>query len=88
MVQNWLFGQLPADDVQLVVSVIPGTDNGNLTASAPQSTPAGQPFTITLTYNEPALQPGDTWFGLVEYGADARHPANAGSLLVRIDRTG
>jgi hypothetical protein len=87
MVQNWLLGQPPADDVELVVSVVPGTDNGNLSVSAPQTVPAGQPFTIGLAWNEPAMNPGSTWFALVEYGADAKRPSNAGSLLVRISRT-
>ena len=28
----------------------------------------------------------DAWFALVEYGSDKQHPANAGSLLVKLTR--
>ena len=89
LVRNWQGSLAGIDDIQLAVSVIPGTDNGNLTVTGPASTVgAGQPFSIGLSWNEPALEPGDVWFALVEYGSDAKHPNNAGSLLVRLDRTG
>jgi subtilisin family serine protease len=87
MVQNWLFGQVP-DDVELAVTVVPGADNGNLTVTGPQSVSAGQPFDLTLSWNEPGLDPGETWFALVELGSDRKHPSNVGSLLVKIARTG
>lgn len=85
MVQNWLTGQV-LDDVKLTAVVIPGTDNGNLTVSAPKSVPADTPFDITLSWNEPALAAGTTWFALVEFGSSPAKPNNAGSLLVRINR--
>jgi subtilisin family serine protease len=89
LVQNWQSGPTGVDDVQLTASVIPGTDNGNLTVAGPSgSVPAGQPFDITLAWNEPQLEPGDAWFALVEYGTDGRHPNNAGSLLVKLARSG
>jgi subtilisin family serine protease len=89
LVQNWQSGLTGVDDVQLTASVIPSTDNGNLTVTGPSgSIPAGQPFDITLSWNEPQLEPGDAWFALVEYGTDRRHPNNAGSLLVAITRSG
>ena len=87
LVQNWLLGQAPADDVELVASVVPGTDNGNLSVTGPKSAAAGQPFNLTLTWNEPAMHAGSTWFALVDLGSDRKHPGNAGSLLVRINRT-
>jgi subtilisin family serine protease len=87
LVQNWASSPSLIDDVQLTAAVIPGTDNGNLTATGPSgSIPAGQPFNVTLAWNEPQLEVGDAWFALVEYGADRRHPNNAGSLLVKIER--
>ncbi|HYJ85660.1 MAG TPA: S8 family peptidase [Pyrinomonadaceae bacterium] len=88
LVQNWASSPALIDTIELTAAVIPGTNNGNLTATGPSTTiPAGQPFDILLTWNEPALAAGDYWFALVEYGADSRHPNNAGSLLVRINRT-
>jgi hypothetical protein len=87
MVQNWLSGRV-LDDVTLVVSLVPGTDAGNLTATGPKTAPAGSAFDVTLAWNEPALAVGDTWFGLVALGSDKRNPGNVGSLLVKLTRTG
>ena len=88
LVQNWASSPALIDTIELTAAVIPGTNNGNLFVTGPSSTvPAGQPFDITLSWNIPTLAVGEYWFALVEYGADSRHPNNAGSLLVRINRT-
>ncbi|HSO00946.1 MAG TPA: S8 family serine peptidase, partial [Gaiellaceae bacterium] len=86
LVQNWL--GMGANEVDLVASVIPGTDEGNLTVSGPASAPAGTPFDLTLAWNEPDLDAGETWFALVELGSDRRNPSNAGALFVKLSRTG
>lgn len=89
LVQNWASSAALIDTIELTAAVIPGTDNANLFVTGPTSTvPAGQPFEIGLTWNIPAMAVGEYWFGLAEYGADSRHPNNAGSLLVRINLTG
>ena len=87
-VQNWLTGGTVIDEVDLVAAVVPGTSAGNLTASGPKSVAAKTPFDVTLAWNEPGLDPGEAWFGLVELGADRKNPANAGSLFVKLKRTG
>ena len=88
MVQNWLTGQ-GIDNVDLAVAVVPGTDNGNLTVTGPTTqVAAGTPFDLRLAWNEPNMAVGDAWFALVEYGSDKQHPTNAGSLLVKLERTG
>jgi hypothetical protein len=84
LVQNWLgFG---LDDVKLVTAVIPGQSFGNLTATGPKSVAANTPFDVTVTWREPKLTPGQTWFGLVELGSDKQHPNNAKALFVKIER--
>jgi subtilisin family serine protease len=84
VVQNWLgFG---LDDVKLVTAVIPGQSAGNLTVTGPRSVPANTPFDVTVTWREPALDAGETWFGLVELGSDKKHPNNAKALFVKIER--
>jgi subtilisin family serine protease len=88
LVQNWNSSAALIDTIELTAAVIPGTNNGNLLVTGPSSVAAGQPFPITLSWNEPSLAAGDYWFALVEYGADARHPNNAGSLLVKLNRIG
>ena len=86
MVQNWLTGQ-GLDDIELTVAAVPGTDSGNLTATGPaDAIPANTPFDVSLAWNEPRLGVGESWFGLVEYGSDAAHPTDAGSVLVQLSR--
>jgi hypothetical protein len=86
LVQNWL--GTGVNEVDIVASVIPGTNAGNLTVSGPASAPADTPFDITLAWNEPAMAAGETWFALVELGSDKKNPSNAGSMFVKIARTG
>ncbi|MGH3713334.1 MAG: S8 family serine peptidase [Micromonosporaceae bacterium] len=86
MVQNFLTGQ-GLDDVRLETAVVPGTDSGNLTVTGPSGkVPAGSTIDVMLAWNEPDLAPGTTWFALVRLGSDADHPANVGTLLVRLTR--
>lgn len=84
VVQNWL--GLGASNIELVTAVIPGQNAGNLTVTGPRSVPAGTPFDVTVTWREPALDSGETWFGLVELGSDKQHPNNAKALFVTIKR--
>ncbi len=86
MVQDWLTGRPPQDDVVLQAVVIPGTNNGNLTVSGPGSVPAGTAFNARVFWNEPAMQAGDVWFGLAELASAPGAPANVGVLLVKIVR--
>jgi subtilisin family serine protease len=84
VVQNWL--GLGASNVKLSTAVIPGTDNGDLTVTGPRSAKAGTPFDVTVTWRQPAMDPGETWYGLVEFGSDRKHADNAKALFVKIRR--
>src|SRR4051794_24281970 len=87
MVQNWATGQ-GLDDIDLAVAVVPGADNGNLTVQGPATAvPANTPFDVGLSWNVPTMAVDDSWFALIEYGSDRTHPANAGSVLVKLSRT-
>jgi subtilisin family serine protease len=86
LVQNW--AGTGANDVDIVASVVPGTNAGNLTVSGPATAPANTPFDVTLRWNVPTMAAGETWFALVELGSDKKNPSNAGSLFVKIARTG
>jgi subtilisin family serine protease len=86
LVQNWATGQ-GLDDIDVTIATVPGTNNGNLTATGPGgAVPARTPFDLTLAWNEPKLAVGESWFALVEYGSDQTHPTNAGSVLVQLNR--
>jgi hypothetical protein len=84
LVQNWL--GLGVSDITVSTAVIPATDSGNLTVTGPRSVKAGTPFDVTLTWREPALDAGETWYGLVEFGSDRQHADNAKALFVKIRR--
>ena len=73
--------------VSLVAAVVPGTDARNLTVSGPRTAATGASYDLTLSWNVPTMQVGETWFGLVELGSDRKSPGNAGSLFVRPERT-
>ena len=83
LVENWAGG---LSNVKLATAVIPGQSAGNLTATGPRSVAADTPFNVTLTWNEPGMDVGETWYGLVELGSDKKHPNNAKSLFVKIER--
>ncbi|MGH2698672.1 MAG: S8 family serine peptidase [Actinomycetota bacterium] len=87
MVQNWLTGQ-GLDDVSLVAATIPGTDEGNLTVKGPGGVvQAGAEYDVSLEWDEPTMEPGTTWFALVQLRSDDRAPdGNAGSMFVTIER--
>ena len=84
VVQNWL--GLGASNIELVTAVIPGQSAGNLSVTGPRSVPANTPFDVTVTWREPSLDSGETWFGLVELGSDKKHPNNAKALFVTVKR--
>lgn len=84
LTQNWLSGQV-VDEVNLLASVVPGTDEGNLTVTAdPTSFSAGQDFDLTYSWNVASLEPGEAWFGLVELGSGPGSVADVGSISVSL----
>jgi hypothetical protein len=86
MVMNYLTGQV-LDDVTLQTVVIPPADNGNLTVTGPVgSVPAGESFPVELSWDEPGLQPGSAWFGLVRLSSRPDRAGDVGTLLVQLTR--
>lgn len=88
MVINYTTG-LVIDNVTLQTVLIPPVDNGNLTVAGPGgSVPAGESFPVTLSWDEPALQPGTSWFALVRLSSRPDRAGDVGSLLVQLNRVG
>ncbi len=87
MVQNWLTGQV-VDEVDLAVSVVPGTDAGNLDVTGPKQVAADEEFDVTFTWDVESLEPGEVWFGLVELGSSRRATADVGSMLFTLRNPG
>lgn len=87
MAQNWAAGDNPPDEVVLRYGVV-REDNGNLTASGPSAVPARQPFTITLDWALPELEPQDVYYGAAQIGTDPANPANVGFVNLDLLYTG
>ena len=75
----------PPDDVTLVTAVV-GADAGNLSVTGPTSVPAGELYDVRVYWDEPAMESGETWYGVITLGSDPAHPGNIGSIPVTIYR--
>jgi uncharacterized repeat protein (TIGR01451 family) len=85
LVQNWQASDAPPDIVILSHAVVAG-DNGNLTVEEQGAIPAGQSFGVRVFWNEPALQPFETWYGAISLGTDPANPGNLGTIFVNLVR--
>ncbi len=65
LVQNWAGSGAATDDLTLMTAVVEPGDDGNLTVSGPTTIIPNQEFSVDLTYNVPAAQPGDRYYGAV-----------------------
>ncbi|TDE15825.1 S8 family serine peptidase [Jiangella asiatica] len=86
LVQNW-DASAPGgtDTVTLGTAVVAG-DAGNLTVEGPASQPQGEPFTVRAFYDEPELDPGETWYGAIALGSSPDSPGDIGLLPVTVTR--
>jgi len=84
--QNWEASAVGASDLVKVVSgaFVPG-DEGNMIVTGPQTVPAGQPFDVTLEWNESDMVDGEYWFGSFTLGTSARAPGDIGTVNVRLE---
>ncbi|MCZ6727355.1 MAG: hypothetical protein O7A98_08360, partial [Acidobacteria bacterium] len=57
-------------------------------ATGPAITPAGQPFDLDVSWNEPAMKAEQFWFGSLAIGTDSGNPGNLGSIGVDIEILG
>ncbi|MDP3893159.1 Ig-like domain-containing protein [Nocardioides sp.] len=86
LVQNWEASDVGAVDTVEVHHAVVYGDEGNLSVAGPTSVPANEPFTLEVSWNEPALEPGDTWVGAVTLGSSAGDPENLGTVPVTLNR--
>jgi len=82
-VLNYEESATPPDDVLLGVTLVGA---GNLTATGPDSVLANEPYDVRVFWNEPAMEAGETWYGLIALGSDADHPGNIGAIPLNIHR--
>lgn len=86
VVENWTPSANAPDLIRLVTAVVPGADLGNFDVSGPAAVPAGQPFSVDVSWNEPMMMTGDIWYGLFDVGSSAATPGNVGPVRVSIEK--
>ncbi len=84
LVQNWTGSASQPDDIDVLDVAVPSAASGNFGASGPNSRPAGALWDLELSWNEPAMEEGDLWFGIVEIGTSAGSPGDLGTIAVEI----
>lgn len=87
LVQSWSASASAPDAGALSISVVAG-DAGNMWVEGPSSVGAGEPFSLRVYWDEPALEAGATWYGGFTIGTDAANPGNIGTILVTLNRHG
>jgi subtilisin family serine protease len=63
LVANYEESAMAPDAVTLAAVVVPEFDAGNLMVVGPDSVPAATPFDLRVVWDEPALEPGDHYYG-------------------------
>ena len=71
LVQNWLSDRpLIPDLVQVAWAAVPEGAAGNGWVEIPAAVPLGQPFALTVGWDEPAMVEGTRWYGRALFWAD------------------
>ncbi|PSL03147.1 putative repeat protein (TIGR01451 family) [Haloactinopolyspora alba] len=84
--QNWEASAAGGTDTVTLGTAVVGGDAGNMTVDGPQQQPIGEPFTIRTSYDEPAMEAGQTWYGAVTLGSSPDSPGDIGTLPVTVHR--
>ncbi len=69
-----------ADSFILATGMVERSAAGNLTLSAPDSVPAGQPFELEVNWMLQGARYGDTYIGVVSLGSEPAKPGDFGSF--------
>ncbi len=86
VLQNFNPGPNPPSHYTFEIARVSRADAGNAALGGPTSAQGGTPYTLTLTYDEPALTAGDNWYGLLTLGTDPGNPGNIGQVMLNIHR--
>ena len=86
LVQNWAESGIPPDAVTLAYAIVEDGDNGNMSIAGPDNVSTGEPFGLSVLWNEPTMVAGDRWYGRFSVGTDSGNPGNVGSVNVDLIR--
>ena len=87
LIQNWEGTDTQPDAYTLSTAAVPGTSSGNGGVVGPDGVvPTGEPYDIRVTWDEPAMEAGDRWYGTAVLGSSPATPGDIGSFPVDIHR--
>ena len=87
LIQNWEGTATQPDSYSLSTAAVPGTSSGNGGVAGPEGVvPTGEPYDIRVTWDEPAMEAGDRWYGTAVLGSSPATPGDIGSFSVDIHR--
>ena len=86
LVQNWLASGDEPDPFTLSHAVVPDASSGNLDLDGPAQVDEFDPFDVRVYFDEPTLQPGETWYGAFSIGSDAASPGDVGTVALDLHR--
>lgn len=85
LAQNWQSSAPSStDSVTMAVGVVISETVGNLNIGELNGIPALQPFDIDLHWDEPLLEDGQRWYGLVTLGSSGETPEDIGQMKVNL----
>ena len=87
LIQNWEGTDAQPDAYTLSTAAVPGTSSGNGGVAGPDGVVlTGDPYDIRVTWDEPAMEAGDRWYGTAVLGSSPATPGDIGSFSVDIHR--
>jgi uncharacterized repeat protein (TIGR01451 family) len=86
VLQNFAPGPNPPSHYTFEIARVAKSDAGNTGLLGPTSAQGGTPYVLTLTYNEPQMDAGENWYGLLTLGTDPGNPNNIGKVPVNVHR--
>ncbi|MPZ54431.1 MAG: S8 family serine peptidase, partial [Acidimicrobiia bacterium] len=84
LVQNWAGSSDQPDAVTLSTAIV-GGEVGNASLEGPPPTAELEPWDLTVIFDEEAMEPGDSWFGVAVLGTSPSSPGDIDSIPIRID---
>lgn len=83
LIQNWAGSGDPEDAWSASYGYVNG---GYLMVDGPTSVPAGEPYQLTVFWNDEAMEAGDKYYGAFTIGTDPANPGNIGRIDIDFDR--
>lgn len=88
VVQNWTATEAGGDEATLVHAAVGLSDDTQLAVTGPGIVPAGDTFSMKVSWDNLNALPGEQFFGAVGVGTERSRPNNIGVIPLRFNRSG